>query len=294
MNLKKIVVILTIVVLAGFIVSLRYQFYRSSVLSSSDDAVLLSGGPLKDGIPSISNPKFETVSAADSYLDDEGFGLVVLSNGKTRFYPYQILVWHEVVNDVFGGKPLAIVYCSLCFSGGAYERTINGIVSEFGVSGKLTDNFPILYDKQTDELLLPPIENKLTMYPSFVTKWKNFKSNFANGQVLSRETGFERDYTANPYKNYESNNSVLFPVSYQDDRLAAKTTIFGYTDRQNAKAYPMNLIKSAGSVQDIVGDKQIEIYWDEKFETVRANVILRSFYWFSWVSLYPESELFVL
>lgn len=295
MNEPKIIVgILIFAVFAGIFTYFQYNFYRTPILPEQTESVFVSGGPSKNGIPSIDKPKFETVAMADQYLDDNGFGLVVSSNGKQRFYPYQILVWHEVVNDVFAGKPLVIVYCSLCFSGGAFERTLNGVVAQFGVSGKLKDNFPVLYDKQTEEFFLPPLETRLTMYPSFVTTWANFKSKFSNGQILSRETGFERDYTAYPYKNYESNNAILFPVNHQDDRLASKTIVFGFTNGQIAKAYPMDLIKTAGTVQDVIDGEQIEIYWDEELETARANVILRSFYWFSWASMYTGSELFVL
>ncbi len=303
MNRGKLIAILFFFILIAFgIVYFQFRFYRTPIASTQNQAVLVSGGPLKDGIPSIDKPKFESVSVADQYLDDKGYGLVVTLNGKQRYYPYQILVWHEVVNDVFGKTPLLITYCSLCFSGSAYERTINGVVSEFGVSGKLIDNYPVLYNKQTNELLTPPFENQFTPFLSLVTTWENFKSNFPNGQVLSRETGFTRDYTAFPYKNYDTNNAVLFPVSHQDDRLPVKTVVFGYVNDKAQKAYPLDLIKTAGIVNDVVGNEEIEIYWDAKLETVRGltkqngkevPIILRSSYWFSWATMYPETELIV-
>ncbi|MBI4714180.1 DUF3179 domain-containing protein [Candidatus Uhrbacteria bacterium] len=302
MSRSKLIITTTFLILIVFgIVYFQYRFYRTPLASTQDQAILVSGGPLKNGIPSIDEPKFEPVASADQYLDDKGYGLVVTQNGKQRFYPYQILVWHEVVNDVFGKIPLLITYCSLCFSGSAYERAVNGIVVEFGVSGKLIDNYPVLYDKQTDELFTPPLENRLKLILSYVTTWANFKTNFPNGQVLSRDTGFIRDYTANPYENYDINNSVLFPVSHQDDRLPVKTVVFGYLNERSQKAYPLDLIKTAGKVNDVVGNEEVEIFWDEKFETVRGfskrdgkeeSIILRSFYWFSWAAIYPKTEVF--
>ncbi|MBI2475084.1 DUF3179 domain-containing protein [Candidatus Uhrbacteria bacterium] len=299
-RLQMISGILSIVIIGSIIVYFQYRFYRTPIASTQDQAVLVSGGSLKDGIPSIDEPKFESVSVADQYLDDKGYGLFVSLNGKQRFYPYQILVWHEVVNDVFGKTPILISYCALCFSGSAYDRTVNGVVVQFGVSGKLMDNHPVLYNKQTDELLTPPFETQLKPVLSLVMTWANFKNNFPNGQVLSRETEFVRDYTADPYKNYDTNNAVLFPVSHQDDRLSVKTVVFGYINDQTQKAYPLDLIKSAGTVNDVVGNEEVVIFWDEKLETVRGfskqdgkeePIILRSFYWFSWATFHPKTEL---
>ena len=60
------------------------------------------GGVRKDGIPSIDNPKFITVENADKWIDDDEFGAAIIHNGVKRFYPFQILVWHEIVNDDIG------------------------------------------------------------------------------------------------------------------------------------------------------------------------------------------------
>jgi hypothetical protein len=300
---KLIITLFLLIIIAFGIVYFQYHFYRTPIESTQDQAVLVFGGPLKDGIPSIDKPKFESVSVADQYLDDKGYGLVVTLNGKQRFYPYQILVWHEVVNDVFGKTPILITYCSLCFSGNAYARTVNGVVAEFGVSGKLVDNHFILYNKQTDEFLTPPFEAQLKPLLSLVMTWANFKTNFSNGQVLSRDTGFVRDYTADPYKNYNTSNAVLFPVSQQDNRLPVKTVVFGYMNDKAQKAYPLDLIKTAGTVNDVVGDEEIEIIWNDKLETVQGfskqdgknvAIILRSSYWFSWATIYSNTELYKL
>lgn len=302
MNQSKLIAILFFLIVIAFgIVYFQFSFYRLPIAATQEKAVLVSGGPLKDGIPPIDEPKFEPVSVADQYLDDKGYGLVVMINGKQRFYPYQILVWHEVVNDVFGRTPLLITYCSLCFSGSAYERTVNGVVVDFGVSGKLINNYPVLYNKQTNELLISPFESQLKPVLTLVTTWTNFKKNFPNGQVLSRDTGFVRDYTADPYKNYDTNNAVLFPISHQDGRLPVKTIVFGYVNGQTQKAYPLDLIKTVKLVNDVVGNEEVEIFWDEELETVRGStkqngkeepIILRSSHWFSWATLYPNTELF--
>ena len=70
-----------------------------------------------DGIPSIDDPKFVSTTKADEYLDEQEPG-VAFSRGDThRFYPYQILTWHEIVNDTIEGERVLITYCPLCLTG---------------------------------------------------------------------------------------------------------------------------------------------------------------------------------
>ena len=66
---------------------------------------IVSGGPPRDGIPSFDEPKFIDVEAADDFLDDEPVA-VVRRNGEVKAYPLQILIYHEIVNDVVGGDPV--------------------------------------------------------------------------------------------------------------------------------------------------------------------------------------------
>jgi hypothetical protein len=63
---------------------------------------MVSGGPPRDGIPSIDDPKFTTVQEADKILEDSELVLGLNINGDIRAYPLQILVWHEIVNDRVG------------------------------------------------------------------------------------------------------------------------------------------------------------------------------------------------
>lgn len=89
----------------------------------------MSGGPGKDGIPSIDKPRFQSAAAADDYLDDGDLVIGVYRNGEARAYPQRIVVWHEIVNDEIGGDPLAVTYCPLTGTALGFER--NG--TELGV-----------------------------------------------------------------------------------------------------------------------------------------------------------------
>jgi len=70
------------------------------------------GGVRKDGIPSLDNPDLVNAQDAD-YMraDDLVFGITL--NGDSRAYPLRIMGWHEMFNDVIGGVPVALAYCTL-------------------------------------------------------------------------------------------------------------------------------------------------------------------------------------
>ena len=68
---------------------------------------IVSGGPPRDGIPALTNPKYVPADQADYMRNDEDV-LGVFLGGVARAYPIRILSWHEVVNDTFGGEPVLV------------------------------------------------------------------------------------------------------------------------------------------------------------------------------------------
>ena len=240
---------------------------------------IISGGVKQDGIPSIDKPKYESVAVADRYLDDDGFGLLVQVNSRARFYPYQVLVWHEIVNDNFQGKKLAVTYCPLCFSGIVFEREFNDQVFEFGTSGKLYNSNLLMYDRTSKSLWSqalgeavggPLTGKELVVYPSLTISWNEFKKNFRGGEVLSKNTGEIRDYTRNPYGDYFTNNSIFFPVNNTDARLESKEIVFGAKFDPGTKAFALEDVQKAKIINDKVGDVPVLVVWDSTLKTVKA------------------------
>ncbi|MCR4279012.1 MAG: DUF3179 domain-containing protein [bacterium] len=233
---------------------------------------LVSGGPPKDGIPSIDNPKFESVTDADSYLNDELLGVGIIDGDEQRFYPFQILVWHEIANDTINGTPVLVTFCPLCGTAVVFDRRLDGVTHEFGVSGKLYNSNLVMYDRESDSywsqasgkaIVGERTGNELELYPFFENvKWGDWKARYPNGKVLSRETGYIRDYTRTPYSDYENSPSVWFPVANEDDRLAPKTWITGMTIDNVTKAYPMERITKERVVNDVLGDTPILVVKD--------------------------------
>ena len=90
--------------------SLRAEWATDFTRATIDYADIVTGGPPKDGIPSIDAPQFESVADADQWLDDREPVQAVHLNGDARAYPVQVMVWHELVNDTVGGEPVVITF----------------------------------------------------------------------------------------------------------------------------------------------------------------------------------------
>ena len=75
-----------------------------------DPLKIVGGGPSKDGIPSIDNPRFVSLQEADQWIQDNELVIAIIYKGVKRVYPLQILVWHEVVNETIAGDPILVTY----------------------------------------------------------------------------------------------------------------------------------------------------------------------------------------
>ncbi|MBL4646095.1 MAG: hypothetical protein COA52_02290 [Hyphomicrobiales bacterium] len=180
---------------------------------------ILSGGPPKDGIPSIDNPIFETASAITNIGPQEPVIRVAVGD-DIRAYPISVLTWHEIVNDVVGGKPVAITYCPLCNSALVFERQVGDQLLDFGTTGKLRNSDLVMYDRQSESwwqqftgeaIVGDMLGTKLTMVPVRVESFERFLNATPNGKVLVPNNPSMRRYGQNPYVTYDS-RAMPYPL----------------------------------------------------------------------------------
>lgn len=277
---------------------------------------ILSGGPGKDGIPSIDSPKFISVSEA-SFLNDADPGLGLTVNGESRFYPYRILVWHEIVNDTIVGEPVLVTYCPLCATGIVFERTVDGEAQEFGVSGRLWQSNLLMYNRpstalgagaasESDESLWSQVlgeavlgvhtGKKLSVVRSDVVRWGEWKKAHPDTKVLSQDTGAARDYGRDPYGDYYSSESVSFGATFNDIRLHPKALVHGIEIDGRYKAYHDEALKTRRTVSDTFAGKEIVITRTDsgelRFTADGESLVSIPGFWFSWLAVHPETELF--
>ena len=229
-----------------------------------------------DGIPAIDEPRFESVTEVDWLADQEPVIAFEL-DGDARAYPLQIMTWHEVVNDEVGGTPVAVTFCPLCNTAIAFERPeIEGKITTFGTSGKLIHSNLLMYDRAT-ESLWPQVTGRalvgelkgtqLTLLPARIVSWGDFKSAFPSAQVLSRDTGHDRNYGENPYPGYDDVDSAPFLFSGEvDGRLAAVERVVGLAKGGDVVAFPYFRLKEQASgglaaVNETIGSQPAVVLW---------------------------------
>jgi thiol-disulfide isomerase/thioredoxin len=233
---------------------------------------ILSGGPPKDGIPAIDDPKTVAVAEADAWLDPKEPVILVELGGEARAYPIQILMWHEIVNDTLGNVPVSVTFCPLCNMGIAFERAFGGQILDFGTTGRLRYSNLVMYDRQTEtwwqqvtgEAIAGEYAgSRLAFVPASIVAWADFKSAHPDGTVLSRDTGHERDYGRNPYAGYDDAHQS--PFAYRGpktpDVLLPMARVVTVDLNGEAAAYPYDALKEVRVVNDTVGGMDVVVLW---------------------------------
>jgi hypothetical protein len=233
---------------------------------------IVSGGPPKDGIPAIDNPKFVSVREADQWLDSREPVVVVNLDGVAKAYPIQILIWHEIVNDVVGQTPVTVTFCPLCNTALAFDRRFDGRLLDFGTTGRLRLSDLVMYDRQTEtwwqqatgEGIVGEHAGRVLEFLSApLLSWKTFKATFPEGHVLSRDTGFQRAYGQNPYVGYDRQRSP-FPNFFKrqvDGRLSAMERVVAIDLNGESAAFPFSSLRDSRVANDEVGDVPVAVFW---------------------------------
>ncbi len=272
---------------------------------------ILSGGPPKDGIPSLTDPKMVDASEAE-YLKPDDRVVGVEFNGHALAYPLRILDYHEAVNVSAGDTHFAVTYCPLCDSVTVYNREKkNGELIEFGISGLLYNSNVLLYDRQKNpdnESLWSQMKSEgvtgksnqkeLEILPYQLMTWAEWKEKHPNTKVLSKDTGHYRDYNGSAYQGYFDSESLMFPVNHEDGRLPFKKRVVGVEIDGKAKAYPIDVIREQGGViKDTLNGQTIEIQLSEKsgdayLTKFPENAKVINSFWFAWADFHPETGIY--
>ena len=243
------------------------DFSRHSVPFSE----ILSGGIPRDGIAPLDEPRFTTPEDADRWLGDKEPVIAFELNGDARAYPLQILVWHEIVNDVVGGVPVAVTFCPLCNTAIVFERTLEGVVYDFGTSGKLRNSDLVMWDRQTEswwqqftgEAIVGELTGKKLMFLSGpIIAWSDFKAANPEAKVLSRDTGFSRRYGQNPYGGYDQADNPPFLFDGElDGRLAAKDRVVDVSIDGVTAVFPFLTLEEERVVNYTVNNQDLAVFF---------------------------------
>lgn len=246
----------------------------------------VSGGPPKDGIPSIDAPRFMSSAEADDFLEPTDVVFGVDRGGVVRAYPQRILVWHEIVNDVLGGQRVAVTYCPLTGSPVGYLPPRDAPGETFGVSGNLVNNNLIMYDRVTDsrwpQVLGTAYDGTrcnapLETFPVVWTTWDRWRDRHPETEVLTTDTGFVRNYSRDPYGvynpdpgGYYSQEGTFFPNMRTSDRFPMKKPVLGVKAGGEHLAIPHAEFRSVGVRNLELGGVPVVALYDGGLDAIRV------------------------
>jgi hypothetical protein len=299
----------------------------------------VSGGPPKDGIPSIDDPNFVAPGDAPSGLapGDPVFGVAM--GGEAKAYPQAILAHHEICNDTVNDTPVSVTYCPLTGTAMGFHR--GG--TTLGVSGRLFNNNLIMYDRATEawwpQVLATsvpgpwnadPGQQSLRQFPVVWTTWERWRNAYPETALLSRDTGYARNYDADPYGSYNPRSgyyapdtSPMFSALSSDDRLATKAVVIGTRTEAGSVAFAKTRLREDRLIEGSIGETPVLAAYDPGLDTawVYRNPEERSYeyrdgevvdddgnavapdslslepivafdaMWFAWIGFYPQTEL---
>jgi hypothetical protein len=278
-----------------------YLAFKAGLLSRIDPrfkALLYDGAPARirpeeivfggvpvEGIPALDRPDHVPAAAA-SYLSDSERVFGVSVKGEARAYPLRILDWHEMVNDVVGGEPVTLSYCTLCGSGVLYAtRGADGIARTFGTSGLLYRSNKLMVDRQTrtlwsnltgeavlGRLAGPGGPARLAVLPVVVTTWQEWRRRHPATTVLALDSALERKWGFRylPGAAEQRRAGVTFPIWLRSGALDPRAEVYAVRLGERAKAYPVERAVKERVINDTLGGEPLVVVADPGSGAVRA------------------------
>lgn len=269
--------------------------------------LIKSGGPPRDGIPSIDKPRFVSAENADHLVDTDRILGVKLA-GIAKAYPIKILNYHEIVNDHFDDRPVAVTFCPLCGSGIAFDAQVGGQRRDFGVSGLLYNSDVLMYDRQTDSLWSQIMGQAVTgeargttlsALPVRHTTWADWLQRHPDTLVLDEPRFMRRNYAVDPYLGYAKSNRLWAPVAYRDKRYPAKAVVVGAIINGQAHAWPFAELPDDGHVVvHTVGGQTVKLEYDHAAQAAAVldgdgrEIPSFTAFWFAWVAFHPDTGVY--
>jgi hypothetical protein len=238
-----------------------------------------------DSIRSIDRPCFERPNEANGLVQENDLVIGLEHGGESRAYPVDLLSLHEIVNDVVGGKPVAITWCPLCASAVGYERRVGGRALQFGVSGFLYRSNLMLFDRQTGSLWSQLLGGavtgslrgtQLTEVPLSMATWKSWRDEHPHTKVLSirrdelaenftdphsTPTARGVDESNDPYGTYVSKVPVYFPNSHRG--VPDASLVLGLARNGHFKAYVLLPLQRRRVLNDELAGDPVLLTYDE-------------------------------
>jgi hypothetical protein len=137
---------------------------------SLDPDNLTDWGNDRESFPALIRPQYVPVSEATGQFSPGEKVIFVKGEDAVRVYPYVLMKYHEVINEVVDGEPIMIAYCFLADLAAVYRRTYCDQEFTFALSGYTYAEENIwegrqgfvLWDRDTESLWWPLIDRAVS------------------------------------------------------------------------------------------------------------------------------------
>jgi len=244
------------------------NFHIKKVLLSEIHKV----GTTRDAIEPIDKPRFWNTRTARTFIDGREPVIAFAANGDVRAYPLQVLLWHEVVNDVVGGEPVAVTYCPRTNTWRVFDRRVVNATVRFGVSGNVRNGGLLMWDTLTQtwwqqlngEAVVGDLTGiRLETRPSLLVSYSDFQRAFPDGRVLSTEWPVVHgSYGTTPYPGYDSRQIPSMYFSGRlDARLPATRRVLAMAVDGDALAVDLDRLVQQRTINISLGDRPVVAVW---------------------------------
>ena len=208
----------------------------------------------------------------------------VAQGGEQRAYPLRVLDWHEMLNDMVGGQPVTLSYCTLCGSGVLFDtRTPAGGTYTFGTSGLLYRSNKLMFDRQTwslwSNLTGEPVVGRLArsgvrlpILPLTLTTWREWRARHPRTTVMVPDPALGRrfGYDYVPGAANRRRTGVAFPVWQRSERLDDQAEVYAVRLAGASKVYPYEILLRQRVINDELAAEKLVVVAEPESRAVRA------------------------
>ncbi len=279
----------------------------------------------RDGLKALTLPETMTPQEVDDRNENERGKLLVSADrvvgieiaGEARAYPLRLLRWHESINDVVGGRSIAVTYSPLSGGIAVWDRVIDGGEIELAVSGWLHNSNTLLYDRRDKDetsslwhqltgqaVTGPATGQRLTALPTELSTWADWRLEHPDTTVMAPDADSKGKYKRDPYHSYRGSDVLRFPVEplAPEGHLARKDLVAVVTHSGQDSVFALPYLELAvgektGKWAALLGEDVFIIEYDaelgafaiESRDDEVADPAVRFAYWFEWYSLHPDA-----
>jgi hypothetical protein len=200
---------------------------------------------------------------ADNKVKDNSLVICVINNGEVKAYPIQFMVYHHQVQDLVGGKPIIITYCSVCHTGRVFEPVIEGRKETFRLVGM--DHYNAMFEDEethswwrqsTGEAITGPLKGKvLPETESVQFTIRKLLELYPEAYIMQADEASAAKYdTLARFEKGLSKNKLTMTDSLSWNK---KSLVIGIKSGNESKVYDWNLLKNKHIINDKIGDQPI-------------------------------------